>query len=615
MSETAKAPAPSRVQFKPLNKVDNLAELFKHPDFAKRIAAAAPRHFNAERLLRTMVLATQKTPKLLEVSPMQMLGACITLAALGLEPNTPLQHAHLIPFEVTQWNEVSKKREYVRTDVQVIIGYQGYIDLIYRSGLVDSVDCNVYYQDEIDSGAFSYEYGSKKHLHHTPSGAIRDPKEEPVGAYMHATLKGGGEVFEVMPAAKIHLARSRSQGFRAAMRAHDYAVQDNKDPMKDKRYSEAPWIKDPESMWRKTPLRAGQKWLPKSVELAAALAADEKPIDFSLITSADMVLDGSFTVEEETGIGATAEEPEPPAKAPAAQPTQAREAVAEKPKQTRTTKATKPAPGPAEQPAPAAQPEPGDDVVYPLFNYLGEEDDGPFGPTADPLAFARDYHHRWENTPPEHRQALSELNAESIAEAMARNAEAREILHTLNAELAPDPAPAEDAKNSPEEKYEISRTKTPKGAWDVIAWVNKAKAKMAGFTAVSEFADLYHVNADTIKALPTTALTIMNNYRDDRMEALSAGEPQEEDEMPDYGDVPMPSEEEQPAAEKDPWQEVHDKFAGDFDTVASLSDLSEIARNAAVKVQLRKLQEARPDLAESLNQKYRARETALRGQP
>jgi recombination protein RecT len=612
MSEAAKTPppaaAPARAQFKPLNKVENLAELFKHPDFAARIASAAPKHFNAERLLRTMVLATQKTPKLLEVSPMQMLGACITLAALGLEPNTPLQHAHLIPFEVTKWNPATKNRDYIRTDVQVIIGYQGYLDLIYRSGQVESVDCKVYYQDEVDSGAFSYEYGSNKHLHHKPDDKVRAPNEEPAGAYMYAKLKSGGEVFEVMPAAKIHQMRARSQGYRTAMRAYDSAVESNKDPLKDKRYTEAPWIKDPESMWRKTPLRAGQKWLPKSIELAAALAADERPIDFTQITSGDMVLEGTFAVEEDAEPGEEA----PGTKTASPAPTEpAREAVAEKPRQTRTTKAAKEPPAPAK---PAAEPahDIEGEIVYPLFNYLAEEDDGPFGPTKNAVDFALDFQQSWNTTLPEHRRALMEANADCITEAMNRDPQANTILQPFVIEMAPkDPAPSPETENFSEEKFEISRTKTPAGAWDVVAWTNKAKAMMSKFTDVSQFAGLYQVNEATIKSLPATARTILDNYREDRMKALAATEPQDDD-MPDYSDVPMPDEEEPPAA-IDEWQAMHDKFSADFASVGSLGDLSEIARNAAVKVQLRKLQETRPDLAESLNQKYRAREVELRG--
>lgn len=599
MSEEQKPSPPSRAAMKPLNKVENLAELFKHPDFKERIASAAPKHFNAERLLRTMVLATQKVPKLLDVSPMQMLGACITLAALGLEPNTPLQHAHLIPFEVTKWNPTTRQREHVRTDVQVIIGYQGYVDLIYRSGLVESVHCDVWYQDEEDSGAFDYEYGSKQHLFHKPSNVARKPNEEPAGAYMHATLKGGGEIFEVMPAVKIHLTRSRSQGFRAAMNAHDDAVSNNRDPMKDKRYSEAPWIKDPESMWRKTVLRLGQKWLPKSIELASALAADERPIDFSKITSGDMVIDGTFAVEDDEPPPAETQRP-----APEAQPS--RETVAEKPKPSRTAKAPKPA---QEPPKPPEEPEALDDgqngqIVFPMFNQYGEEDDGPFGPAPDPVSFAKDFRQRWNNTMPDDRQALLEANIEAIKGAMEMNPEANVILQTFVIEVAPKPPPP-DPKNFPEEKYEISRVKSQAGAWDVVDWTNKAKAMMSGFVSVAQFAAFYEVNEATLKVLPSTAKTILTNYRDDRLQALSGGEPQDDD---------MPGDEEMPSPAMDEWVELYNQFAEDFQNAKSLGDLSGIPGNPAVKVRLRQLKEARPDLADDLTERYRAREEELRAQ-
>jgi recombination protein RecT len=597
MAET-KTVAPTRAQFKPLNKVDNLAELFRHPDFKERIASAAPKHFNAERLLRTMVLATQKVPKLLEVSPMQMLGACITLAALGLEPNTPLQHAHLIPFEVNQWNPATRKREYVRTDVQVIIGYQGYIDLIYRSGLVKSVHCDVYYQDELDSGAFRYHYGTHQHLHHEPSGKVRPAEEEPAGAYMYAELKGGGEVFEVMPAVKIHLARSRSQGYRAAMWAHDDAVNNNKDPKKDKRYSEAPWIKDPEAMWRKTPLRSGQKWLPKSIEMAAAVAADERAIDFSQITSGDMVLEGSFAVEEDepATIAATA-----PAEVQAEVQAEAQtgaEVVVDKPKQTRAAKAAKAAP----EPEKVAEPETG--ILYPLRNAFGEDDDGPFGPADDPVEFAKIFKTAWTNAVPESRQALAEANTDALTEAMNRSIEANTILQPFILE-------AKAGGAATEEPYVIPHAKTAKGTWDMVAWVNAAKALISNFTELEDFRRFGDVNAETIAKLSATATTILDNYVGDRREQLGLSEPVED--MPGLDDVLVPGDEE-PAVEAvlDEWQAMFIEFKGLFERTETLSDLNDIARNVAIKSRLASLQKARPNLASELNIIYNERSAALR---
>ena len=165
MSETKTAVAAPRIQqYVPLGKVKSLQELFDNAEFKKRIEQAVPKHMRAERMLRTFVTAVQKTPKLMQVAPLSMLGAYITLAALGLEPNTPLQHAFLIPFDVKKWNPATRKRETQRTDVNLIIGYPGYLELISRSGKVADVHCDVVWPGD----QFSYEYGTDRHLRHKP---------------------------------------------------------------------------------------------------------------------------------------------------------------------------------------------------------------------------------------------------------------------------------------------------------------------------------------------------------------------------------------------------------------------------------------------------------------
>jgi len=55
-----------------------------------------------ERIVRVLALAAYKNPKLREVKPFSLLGALMTCSSLGFEPNTPLGHAYLIPFDVFQ---------------------------------------------------------------------------------------------------------------------------------------------------------------------------------------------------------------------------------------------------------------------------------------------------------------------------------------------------------------------------------------------------------------------------------------------------------------------------------------------------------------------------------
>lgn len=612
MSETKTPAAPTRKEFVPLIKVQSIAELFSHPDMLDRINKAVPNHLNGERMLRTMVTACQKVPKLAQCSPMSMLGACITLATLGLEPNTPLGLAHLIPFDVNKWNKATRQFETVRTDVQVIIGYQGYLELIYRAEKVKSLHCDVVWQDEVDAGRFSYEHGTNKHLMHKPLAKERKPGEEPVYAYMYAELKNGGEEFTVMTRADIHRIRSRSQGFQAAMRAYDRDVQENKDPMKNKVYREAPWIRDFLAMFKKTPLREGQKWLPKSPELAAAIAldADGSKIDFAKINSSDMVLDGTYEEIDDD------QQPEQPAKA---QP----QAATEKPAETAKTspppkaqasepKPTSAAPVQERQPDPPA---PAEGTIYPMFNHLAEEEDGPFGPEKNPAEFAKNYRQIYNNTPEEHRTALWEANEDAIERSMKVSREAKDFFNSIR--------PA--AEGQEEDIFYVANKKSAAGVWDQQQWVKDAKALISKFAVPEEFARFSDINADTISKLTKTAQTLLGNYIADRKKILSgSGDERDnviegevitgQNEMPDDSDIPFPGEEQQVHAQaqpKDEFVDIYETFMDAFSQAQTLGDLSAINGNVAMKVQHRRLKEARPDLVEKLGEAYKARERQL----
>jgi len=612
MSDPSNIPAaPKRADFVPLNKVSNLAELFRHPDFKQRLAAAVPKHFNSERLLRTMVQAVQKTPKLADVNPMSMLGACITLAALGLEPNTPLGHAHLIPFEVKKFNPSTRQREHVRTDVQVIIGYPGYLDLIYRGDKVKDVHCDVFWPDEVASGAFSYEYGSNKHLKHKPSGKPRAPGEEPAGAYMYATLHNGGEEFTVMSLADLHAIRARSQGFQAAMYAIDDCKRNNKDPAKDKRYTEAPWIKDFIAMYKKTALRAGQKWLPKSVELAAALTIDGEAetgaMDFSKIIEGNQVLDGAYETEEPPQL---TEERTVPLDLKVANKATVDSETGEILPSRAGHKTAKKAEPVAQQPeAPKTEkPASMSTTTYPLFNAFGEEDDGPSGPATDPVAFARRFAYEYAESDESGQAALREFNEDAIERASIASKEAQTM---LNAALSPAPAAAAPPTENFEEMYDIPITKTDRGVWNQVEWVKQAKAKMSEIADAEHLHEFHKVNKAKADSLATTARTIYYNYFDGRLQHLvpktiddGQEPPPPEDGDPGYGAEPVP---------EDIWAPIARKLAEDFQAAKNIHELEALAKNVAVKAQLRQLKEARPDLAVQLEGTYSMCHEKLKG--
>ena len=80
-----------------LNKSMNIADMIKvlEPEIRK----ALPAVITPERFTRMALSAINNNPKLAECSQMSFLAAVMNAAQLGLEPNTPLGQAYLIPFQ------------------------------------------------------------------------------------------------------------------------------------------------------------------------------------------------------------------------------------------------------------------------------------------------------------------------------------------------------------------------------------------------------------------------------------------------------------------------------------------------------------------------------------
>jgi recombination protein RecT len=242
---------------KPLREVKSIGEALRHPEIVERFKQAVPKHLSPERMLRVCALAIQKTPKLADADLMSLLGAMLALGSLGLEPNTPIGLAYLIPFD--RRGQVNGQWKKVGTDVQVIIGYRGYIDLARRAGSLVSLHADVVY----DGDDFSFEYGSNAHLRHVPKGA-RESGRPALWAYAHARLTDG-EAFEVLPFAEIIKTRDASQGYATALRYKS----DN-----PKGFASNPWVAFLHEMAAKTMVRRIAKMLPMSIELANAAALD-----------------------------------------------------------------------------------------------------------------------------------------------------------------------------------------------------------------------------------------------------------------------------------------------------------------------------------------------------
>jgi len=267
----------------PLGQVQSVRQLLVNDGAKAQLNAVAAKHMNPERLMRVTANAIRTTPKLQECDPMSFLGALMQCAALGLEPNTVMGHAYLIPF---------KNGRKGITEVQLIVGYRGLIDLARRSGHIKSISAHVHYSDDIE---WIYEEGSDPKLVHVPG----DQEGTPLHAYAVARFTDGGFAQIVMPWKKIMAVRDGSQGWQTAKKFGSTA--------------KSPWSTHEAEMAKKTTIRALAKYLPLSVEFQDAVQVDVdggKHVDYaSFAQNPDQ--GGAIIDGEATDADADESEPEP----------------------------------------------------------------------------------------------------------------------------------------------------------------------------------------------------------------------------------------------------------------------------------------------------------------
>ena len=218
------------------------------PDIKK----ALPSVITAERFTRIATTAVSANPKLAEAcvkSPMTFLGALMTAAQLGVEPNTPLGQAYLIPFN----NSRNVNGTWVKVpEVTFQLGYQGIIDLVYRSGMAKTMYAKVVYEKD----EFEFEFGLNPKLVHKPYYGADHGK--PIYYYGVFKSKDGAEIFEVMSYEDVlEHAKKFSKSYNA----------------KTGKFS-GPWDSDFNAMARKTLMLAVLKYAPKKSDFVKAIVSD-----------------------------------------------------------------------------------------------------------------------------------------------------------------------------------------------------------------------------------------------------------------------------------------------------------------------------------------------------
>lgn len=203
------------------------------PEFEKVLGKTDP-----ERFLRIALTAINKTPKLLECTESSLLACIMDLAQLKLEPDSARGLAYLIPYG---------------RECTLQIGYKGFAELIYRSGNVERITCQVVYAND----QFDYQYGLEEKLVHKPTLGERGAK---IAAYSFVKFKDGGFSFLVMNMEELKAIKAKVKGGSPA------------------------WKEFEDEMIKKSVFRRHVKLLPIDLEIRELLDKDAE-VDFDLSQS------------------------------------------------------------------------------------------------------------------------------------------------------------------------------------------------------------------------------------------------------------------------------------------------------------------------------------------
>lgn len=202
-----------------------------------KMKEVAPKYLNVERVIRLMLAAVSRNPKLGECSAPSVLLFCMRCAETGLEP-IGAGGAWPVPYN---------NRKAGTVEMQFIPDYRGLINAAKRAECIkDSYSEVVRANDE-----FHYELGLNMTLRHVPARGDRGALEV---AYCVMVMPDDTRRFVVMDKEEIAGIRMRS-----------------------KASGDGPWVTDEAEMWKKTVTRRAMKpFAGASPELSAAIAADNE---------------------------------------------------------------------------------------------------------------------------------------------------------------------------------------------------------------------------------------------------------------------------------------------------------------------------------------------------
>lgn len=203
---------------------------------------------NSGAFVRAALSSIQKDEKLQMASPESVLGAIMLAAQLKLEIGSALGHFYLTPRQESYKDANNNwQKKWVCLP---IIGYQGLIELAYRTGRIEKIETLLVREgDKFDHGA-----NSERGRFFDWKPADYEETRPWTGGVVTAKILGAGTIWAYMPKEKV-LSRRPARTDRG------------------------PWIDHEEEMAKKTLVREVSPYLPKSTDLGRAIEADGNKVE------------------------------------------------------------------------------------------------------------------------------------------------------------------------------------------------------------------------------------------------------------------------------------------------------------------------------------------------
>jgi len=249
-----------------------------------KLAEVAPKYLKVDRLVRIMLSACSRNPKLLECSRDSILTFCMKCSETGLEP-IGAGGAWPIPF----------RNKNGSIEMQFIPDYRGLVNCAKRANCITDAYAEVVREND----TFEYTLGLTPTLTHAPATQDRGKM---INAYCVFVLPDGTKRFVVMDADEIDGIRKRSKAATIG-----------------------PWVTDEAEMWKKTVTRRAMKpFAGMSEHLDAAIEADNASTGLAVKEPVSMpkakTIEAEGAVKDEPEDAATTEDEELPFMKPSTKP-------------------------------------------------------------------------------------------------------------------------------------------------------------------------------------------------------------------------------------------------------------------------------------------------------